>query len=65
MKQRYQYFGVLARSLVFGGALSFFFPIRESQDICHVRTHIDFTMTIFGQCYNVFNNKVRYLQEIG
>ena len=36
--------------------------LRISQDICYVRTtYIEFTMTIFGQCHNVLNNKYYYL----
>ena len=32
--------------------------LRISQDICYVReTYIEFTMTIFGQCHDVLNNK--------
>ena len=33
-----------------------------TQDICYVQaTYIEFAMTIFGQCHNVLNNKLRYL----
>ena len=35
--------------------------LRISQDICYMRaTYIEFTMTIFGQCHNVLNNKGEY-----
>ena len=59
-------FGVLARSLLFESALPFFFPIHEITYIAgYLRTtyivgrrDIEFTMTIFGQCYNVLNNNL-------
>ena len=35
------------------------------QDICWVQMkNIEYTMTIFGQCYNVLNNDIVYLTHI-
>ena len=46
-------------------SLHFFFPrtkLHISPDICYLRmTDIDSIMTIFGQCYNLLNNKLGYL----
>ena len=45
-------------------SLHIFFPhtkLRISPDICYLRmTDIESIMTIFGQCYNLLNNKSRY-----